>query len=479
MSIRFASDSNIISALFTASTVSHDAFTVTLRAYMEANDNDNYILGLDTRDSQGTFLYATGGATAWKVAHNWGSTVGSIGTGTTGEWISLAIVGTVNDSSQKVLRAYVRASGSTQAVEIVHGHQTSDYLTRIVLGGLYTGEAENADCYIADAKIWSRVLSQVEIEAEWGASAPVDSTNLICYAPFGGANIGEALASTTANQAGFATWSSDDFGGSASATDPTWSATNPAYSGGGPNPTLSGTVQMSSAVPTPGDIKQTAINSIINGTGLSVTLPSATPSGRILVAIVGGWMDAATDIAITDNLGSTWTKAALQKHDGQSIWLGVWTLVAPGDGSPMTITATPNAAGNWISLAVLEIAADPGGTIINAGPAMQSGADAIARVTMPTTTAQHSIVIGAVTWMESTNAAQSTEGWPIVALKNGQSGVAVVSRTFTSSAIYKPQIAMTIPNAWLMTGFAIAIDTTPSVPSGKTRRRHGLKLWSD
>lgn len=467
MSVRFTSDNNVLSALFDSAAVSHDAFTVTMRVYMDADDGTNNVLTIDTAASAAMALYTSAGVTAWSVSHNFKTTTAALGTGNAGEWISIALVGTVNGSAQRCLRAYLRnVSGSTQSVEHVHGRQTTDTLTRMCLGGTYTGNTSNAKCYVADVKIWKAAFTQAQVEAEWDAAAPVVVTNLVCHNDFGGANIGEALTSVTSNQTGFDTWASTDLGGSTSATDPTWDASNPSYAPAAV--TLSGSVSLPSTVPSIGAaIVESVMGSGESAASVQASFATAPAAGTPLLAFVGGWMESATGITLSDSRGGEWEPLGLQKIDSTNIWLGAWKCLTPaGETTGLDVVATPNVgSGNYITLSAHRCKQVYAAGMLDLEPVFATGIGTAAAVTMPATRNSKTLVLGAASYLSSNNSASASAPWSMVSAKQGMSALAVESRYVTSVGQYDPAITLAQSDSWIAVGLALTEDP-PDIGGG-------------
>lgn len=475
MSIEFTADSQVIRADPTAASISHDAFTLTARVKMGSDAGTNNVINVETAASQLIQLYTTGGVTAWRVGHNYKGSNSAIGTGAADEWISIAVVGAVNGSSQRVLRGYLRnAEGATQSVELVHGRQTTDTLTRVVIGGPYSGDSGGPRCKVADAKLWKAALSQAQVEAEWDAPAPVVDADLICHAAFGGANISEALTSTTANQSGFETWVSEALNGT-DTSDPQWSADNPAYAG--PGVTLSGTVAMPAAEPVVGiHVKRAAIGSAEGAASVATTFSGELPAiGAPLIAFVGGWMDSATAIALSDNRGGLWEPLGLQKHPDTNIWLGAWRSVMPaGASATFAVTATPGAAGNWLTLQVLEIERAYSARLIDVPLTFASGTSQSPAADIANTLNSKTLVLAAVSYLSAANDATAGSGWTMVAKKDGYAALAVERRAPTTAGNYDPAFTLALADSWIACGLALVSDPPDDlggIPPVLLRRR--------
>ena len=470
MSVDFQADTQLLRADPTASSINNDAYTITMRVYMGTDSSTtNNILNIETADSQMHQLYTDGNNTSWKIGHALKTTSATLGTGNTGEWISIAIVGAVNGSSQKVVMGYLRnASGATQSVEHVHGHQTTDELSIVLLNGWNYNSTSNGRCKVADFKMWSSALTQAQIEAEWESSAPVVTSGLICHNDFGGANIGEALSSTTSNQTGFDTWVSTDSSNNTSAVDPVWSSDNPTYASAGA--TLSGTVAMPSTEPTVSiNVAQSAIGSIANtAASVSATFNALPTVGRPLIAFVGGWMSIATDIELSDSRGGGWTKLGLQKITASNIWLGAWvSTMQAGGSSEMTVTATPNnAAGNWITINVLEIADSYPERLVDVALTYGSGTNTAPTVDLASTTNSETLIVAAVSYVSSANSASAGTNYTLVSKKDGESALAVERRYVSSAGNYDPAFVLANSDSWIAAALALtAVDPdTPVEP---------------
>ena len=461
MSVDFQAITQLLRADPTTDTINHDAYTVTMRVYMTTDSaTTNNILNIETDDSQMHQLYTDGNNTSWKVGHSLKTTSATLGTGNTGEWISIALVGAINGSSQKVLRGYLRnVGGATQSVEHVHGHQTADELNMVLLNGWNYNNATNGLCKVADFKIWSSALTQTQIEAEWDSAAPVITSGLICHNDFGGANIGEALSSTTSNQTGFDTWVSTDSSNNTSAVDPVWSSDNPTYEAAGA--TLSGTVAMPDDEPTTSiDVERFAINGVSNGASVTATFAVVPTEGRSLVAFAGGWMGSATDIVLSDPFGVGWQKLGLQKITGSNIWLGAWkgTMVA-GTEATMAVTATPNVSTqNWITLCVSEVKEGYTARLVDVALTFNEGTNTAPTVDLASTTNSKTLVLGAAACLSSQNAFSAATDWTMLAKKDGEGALGVIRRYASTAGNYDPTFALAESDSWICCGLALTAD---------------------
>lgn len=459
MSVKFSTDAMVIRADPTASSISHDAYTITARVYMDSDAGTNNVLSIETANSALHSLYTTSGVTAWRVGHNYKTTTAAVGTGNAGEWLGVAIVGTVNGSSQRCLRAYLKnVGGATQAVEHVHGRQTTDTLTRIVIGGTYLNDAANARCRVADFKLWNSALSQAQVEAEWESSTPVVSSALLCHCDFDGANIGAALTSDTSNQAGLDVWVSEALNGT-NTTDPDLDAANPEYAAAGV--TLSGTVAMPDTVPTTSiDVERFAINSVSNGASVTATFAVVPTEGRSLVAFAGGWMGSATDIVLSDPFGVGWQKLGLQKITGSNIWLGAWkgTMVA-GTEATMAVTATPNVpTQNWLTLCVSEVKEGYTARLVDVALTFNEGTNTAPTVDLASTTNSKTLVLGAAACLSSQNAFSAATDWTMLAKKDGEGALGVIRRYASTAGNYDPTFALAESDSWICCGLALTAD---------------------
>jgi len=469
MSVEFDSDNEVIRAVPTASSISHAAFTITARVKMAANTGDQVVVMITTANSQSIELRTVAGVTAWRVAHNFNATGASIGTGNVDEWISIALVGAMNGSNY-VIRGYLRnAGGSMQTVEHQHSHQYADTLASMSLGNDFYGGSSGTRCEIADFKLWARALTQGEIEDELIQSAVAVSTNLICYNDFGGANIGEALTSDTSNQTGFDTWVAEDIDGT-TASSPTWSSDNPSYAAPDPGSiALSGAVAMPDTIPTIGvGVAETVINSVESGSSVAVTFPESPDTGTPVVVFMGGWMETASAVTLTDNRGGTWTPLGLQRIGTSKIWLGAWYgLVAAGSTTGLTISATPQPAsgGNFLTLTAHRIAQSYSAMFLDLQPVFATGTSTAPAVDLPTTRNTTTLLLSACAWLSGSNSAAAGANWTQVSAKQGMAGLFVQKRTETSAGNYDPAFTLAESDQWIAMGFAITQDP-PDVDTG-------------
>lgn len=255
-------------------------------------------------------LYWNG--TAWGLtSFSSGSSVQTaLGATPINEWVSAALVFTnYNDGTSNNSRciAYVKAAGGSVLTATINTSpaQYSDTVGRIFLGDHVsytspTGTPLNAAFIGADVKLWSTVLTQSQIEAEWDQQAPVITSNLICANYFDGGSISAALTSDTSNAAYADTWSAVDSDDSTN-TNPVYSSDAPTY--GPAAPVLSGEDTLPEAPVITGALTATLGAATLASTttaprtaDLTATLGAATLSSTTATAIAG---------SLTATLGAT------------------------------------------------------------------------------------------------------------------------------------------------------------------------------
>lgn len=461
MSIEF--DSNYDYArIAPAGAIAHAQFTIIGKARIRSAAWGT-VLSVLTDATHYHAINVESNGTTFTLSRNYGAATATIGTASLDEWVSVALVGW-DSGGQRKLTGYLKtASGALQKATLDDPQYVGD-LNYIWAGAGYGEDYPRGR--IADVRVWSAVLSDAEIESEMDAADAQREDDLVCSNAFSGVDIDAALTSTVSNAAYADTWVAKDADGT-DGTKPTYSADAPVYVGFGP--TLSGSVNMPDDEPSASiAIAHSGIASVENGASVSVTYNDIPAIGSVLIAFVGGWMDTATDIALTDTWGGEWRRWGLQKRTGTNIWVGVWTCNMPpvGDGQ-YKVTATPNASGNWITLAVHEISGGYPASYFNIEPIFAEGTGTAATVDLPPTTVGESLVLGAVSYSSSANSAVAASGWLLASVKNGYAGLAVVKKSVAVVGNYDPAATLANSDSWIMVGCALnpfAMDVSGGLP---------------
>ncbi|MEN9807791.1 MAG: hypothetical protein RL756_2311 [Pseudomonadota bacterium] len=483
MSVQFTSNTHVC-GIDSNNAISHRAFTITCKAYLDS-DTAGAAISLETTSSQYHELYWAGSATGWRVGVNYRNATNSrtIGTSATGVWVSVALVGTVNGSDQSELRGLIQPPGGSVSAITAPNPQYNDTLDNIHISAADTTLGTWFRGKIADVKLWSRALSDAEVEAEFASQAAVSTTNLICANYFDGGSISAALSSNVSNAAYADTWSNLDYAGVAR-SNPVYSADAPTYASGSA-PTLSGAWTMPDTVPAAPGIGtvQSAIASVESGASVSVTLPNAPEPDDVLVVKVSGFMQTATTIAITDNqrVGSplgpnTYTQRILQQGTGAGaqMWAGIWTLRVPSDAvAPFTVTATPNAASNWISISVEEVDEVDVVTPVIGTPTGANGASNAPSVNLASVASAPALITAVATSLNSTAAWSAVANWTQVRTRSGTAALASIERRVATTGDYDPTWALSFSDSWAAAAVVLAESggavaptiTTTSLPA--------------
>lgn len=476
MSVQFTSSTHVC-GIDSNTAINHRAFTITAKAYLDS-DTAGAAITLETTNSQYHELYWAGSATGWRVGVNYRNATNSrtIGQTNTGEWVSIALVGTVNTSDGSELRGHVKtATGALLSVTAPNG-QYGDTVDNIHLSAADTSLGTWFRGKIADVKIWSRALSDAEVEAEFASQAAVSTTNLVCANYFDGGNIANALSSNVSNAAYADTWSNLDYAGVAK-TDPVYSSDAPTYAAAGV--TLSGTVAMPSTVPSPGvDVVAFRSVSIQGAASASITYSIAPASDRLLVACVGGFTTASS-ITISDNRGGTWTRQVFAEGElvAADIVVGAWTSPVPAGSGTYTITATPvGDTNNFITLTVLEVAKHYSPSPIDVVSGASRGVGTSVAIDIPSTVAPKALVLSLASWYDSLTFASAGGSNTEVSQKSGSAGLIVAKRYVSSAGNYDGAFTLNQSDSWVGVGLAIA-EVQGTVGGGispvlrRTRRR--------
>jgi hypothetical protein len=226
------------------------------------------------------------------------------------------------------------------------------------------------------------------------------------------------------------------------------------------------------------EIIQSKIETATATTSVSVTLDSAPTSGNLLVVFVGGFVDTATAITVSDNRSNTYTEQELVTNGSTGIHAGVWTCPPSTVTAPFTVTATPASGTNhFISICVLEIDNQSASPVNQVGSATGTGTAPYAD--MPVSTALRVLVLGGVSWLfggdgsTTGNVATAGSTYTMEQKRDRSAGLAVVSRYATVLGKYDPQVTLAISDQWAGVGIYIA-EIVPSVSSGRApifRRR--------
>lgn len=479
MSVEFTSSTHVC-GIDSDTALNHRAFTVTLKAFLNS-DTAGPALSIDTTEQQYHELYWAGSATGWRVGVNYRNATNSrtIGTTPTGEWVSLGLVGLANASDLSELRGHVRPSGGAMLSVTAPNHAMFvDTVDTIHLSGGYVGLSASSWLRgkVADVKIWSRSLSDAEVEAEFDSQAPVSSTGLVCANYFDGGDITAALTSDISNATYANVWSNLDFQG-ATFTNPGYSTAAPTYAAAGV--TLSGTVAMPTTAPSPGvDVVSFRSNSVQAAASVSVTYNTAPASDRLLVACVGGYT-TATAVTISDNRGGAWTQQVLAEGSSAAadIVVGAWTANVPSGSGPYTITATPvGTTNNFITLTVLEVTKHFAPSPIDVVSAASRGSGTSVAIDVPPTVSAKTLVLSLASWLNTTTVASAGGSNLEVAQKSGGAGLVIAKRYVTSAGNYDGAFTLSESDSWVGVGLAITEDQgtvgggMPPIVRNKRRR---------
>jgi hypothetical protein len=226
---------------------------------------------------------------------------------------------------------------------------------------------------------------------------------------------------------------------------------------------------MPSTVPTIGvGVAETVINSVESGSSVAVTFPESPDTGTPVVVFMGGWMETASAVTLTDNRGGTWTPLGLQRIGTSKIWLGAWYgLVAAGSTTGLTISATPQPAsgGNFLTLTAHRIAQSYSAMFLDLQPVFATGTSTAPAVDLPTTRNTTTLLLSACAWLSGSNSAAAGANWTQVSAKQGMAGLFVQKRTETSAGNYDPAFTLAESDQWIAMGFAITQDP-PDVDTG-------------
>jgi hypothetical protein len=225
------------------------AFTVTCKIKLDDTAVAGTVLSL-VSDNFKLYRVRWSGAT-WQFINSDSSLTSIGGTGTTAQWVSVAMrISTTPVSGGDITRVdtFVRNDGGVTFTASGTTEQFMDTVGRIFIGNLvdYSPAGQNnARFKAADLKAWSVVLSQADIETEWDQQAPSRTADRVVINYFDGGSIEAAAASDYAVAAWAATWDRIDNDGSIKSF-PVYSAESPSY-GGGTARTLTGTDTLPSA----------------------------------------------------------------------------------------------------------------------------------------------------------------------------------------------------------------------------------------
>lgn len=469
MSIGFDSNTDYC-RINPAGAISHYAFTLIAKVRI-TSAAAGHVLSVYTNTTHWHSVRVDAAGTTFSINRNNSAATSDIATIALDTWHSVAICGWISGATRK-LSGYVKTDAGALQKATVDNPQSNDTLTYISLGAGSSGNYPRG--LLAYAKLYSRALSDSEIEAEMVAEAPVSETNLVSYTTGQGGNIGAAMTANTSNAAYADTWTAHDFSNSAGTT-PTYSSDAPTWVSAGP--TLSGSVQMVDTVPSTSiAVERFAINSGENAASVVATFAALPAVGRPLIAFVGGWMSSATAITLTDNRGGTWEQLGLAQRTGSSMWVGAWRSTMPaGSTETFAVTATPDvASGNWITLEVNEIveAYQPG--LIDVAFTDDEGSSDAPIVDLVSTRNSKTLILGAATYLSSANTSAAGAGWTTVAKKDGSAALVIIQRVAGTAGNYDPTWALTNSDSWLACGLALtadAPDVSGGVPPPLRRRR--------
>lgn len=183
MAVRFDAATDRVS--YTASNPPDPAtaFTVTMWVYLSVDRNDFSTLGRWHASSGGStrLTLATGSSGETPCIFSPGNTSGVVAaeTLTVGQWSRVAV--TASGTSGTIYLADTNTGPTTSSTGTVSGGSAPDGLT---LGGRAPSDSsEWFNGRLAYVRLWSAVLSQAEIEAEWASTTPVRTANLWAHWP--------------------------------------------------------------------------------------------------------------------------------------------------------------------------------------------------------------------------------------------------------------------------------------------------------
>lgn len=468
MSIKFDSNTDYC-RINPAGAISHYAFTLIAKVRI-TSAAAGHVLSVYTNTTHWHSVRVNASGTTFSINRNLGAATGDIGTVALDTWHSVAIKGWVSGEQRK-LTGYLKTDAGALQSATVDNPQYGDTLTYVSLGAGDSGNYPRG--LIAYAKLYSRALSDEEITAEMESATPVSNTNLVSYTTGQGGNITAAMTADTSN-AGYAdTWTSYDFSNSAGTT-PTYDADAPTYASAGA--TLSGSVDMPDDEPaTSIHVGWSAIGSGESVSSVSATFATMPTVGVPLLAFVGGWMDSATSITISDNRSGSWEFLGLEHITGSKIYVGCWRSTMPAGGtSTYTVTATPNAATNWITLGVVGLNDAYAPSLFDVLPTWDEGTGTSASVDLVSTRNSKTLLLGAVSYLSSNNDVSAAANWPIVVKKDGSAALALVRRYASSAGDYDPAATLGASDSWIMVGMALTADSpdvSGGLPSILRRRR--------
>jgi hypothetical protein len=483
MSVQFTSNTHVC-GIDSNTAISHRAFTMTAKAYLDS-DTAGAAISLETTSSQYHELYWAGSATGWRVGVNYRNATNSrtIGTSATGVWVSVALVGQVNGSDGSELRGIIKPPGGALVGVTAPNPQYNDTLDNIHISAADTTLGSWFRGKIADVKIWSRALSDAEVDAEFASQAAASTANLICANYFDGGSISAALTSDVSNAAYANTWSNLDYAGVAR-SNPVYSADAPTY--GSVAPTLSGAWTMPDTMPAAPGIGtvQSALATVEAGSAVSATLATAPTVDNLLVVKVSGFMQTATAITVTDNqragspLGpNVYTQRILQQGSGSGaqMWAGIWTLRVPTDAvAPFTVTATPNAASNWISISVEEVDEVSAVSPIIGTPTGANGSSNAPAVNLASVASAPALITAVATSLSSVNTWIAVANWTAVRTREGTGALASIERRVATTGDYDPTWSLSAADSWAAAAIVLAESgglvaptiTTTTLPNG-------------
>ncbi len=305
MSIQFTADNSLTgigtsnSALMVPRTFTFTAkVKITDLAALGVSGAPASIISILTRDYRSAYLAWNG--TGWTVRAEYSSTAtATLATGgATSEWVSIALVMSNNGTAGNGrVQAYIRRPGQSTVTAFADysPSTTSDAIgLRVQLGASTSYYNDRGARFIAaDAKLWSRVLTQSQIEAEWDQQTPASASDLMVANYFDGGTVSAALTSDVSNISWGGSWNATNFDGGGQA-NPTYSSDAPTY--GPAAPTLSGedTLPQLEAAGISGTVSATLGAATLSSAGsvprtgtLSSTLGTATLSSAGTAPVLG------------------------------------------------------------------------------------------------------------------------------------------------------------------------------------------------
>jgi hypothetical protein len=252
------------------------------------------------------------------------------------------------------VQAYIRRPGQSTVTAFADysPSTTSDAIgLRVQLGASTSYYNDRGARFIAaDAKLWSRVLTQSQIEAEWDQQTPASASDLMVANYFDGGTISAALTSDVSNISWGGSWNATNFDGGGQA-NPTYSSDAPTY--GPAAPTLSGedTLPQLEAAGISGTVSATLGAATLSSAGsvprtgtLSSTLGAATLSSAGVV-LAGGSLTRTLGAATLASSGAIAVSGSLSATLGTATLLSADVPLTRGNVNVVLGAATLSSAG--------------------------------------------------------------------------------------------------------------------------------------